>query len=161
MRILIMALLFTLTSCAGWVATNYRQECAQKGMKLAGVNSGSGASYNYNYGRTNHYSENVQCELPKSKKEQCEINAYERSLDPIYEYNEWWRTKDAVTGLGYFAFILPGVGAKMYFESKQEDAIAESRRIAQEELKKCEMAEERAPASPPAPISHDEDFVRP
>lgn len=121
-------------------------------MMLKGVSSseGTGSGYNFNTGvtSTSYSGENVSCEVPKTKVEKCVVSEIQKSLGPVQEYNEWAETKRLVSGLGYWAFILPGVAAKLAFDGQRDTAVKKSRELEVAGESSCEKeAEEREPAS--------------
>jgi hypothetical protein len=116
-------------------------------MILSGVASTNSSSYNYNFGHTNHHGESVMCEVPKTIVDKCKAIEIERSIGPVYEYNEWVRTKDMVTGAGYLAYVLPGIAAYWYFSNERDKAINKSRQLQTDAERECEALMERLPAS--------------
>jgi hypothetical protein len=136
MKSIILCLL-VVTSCATRAPLNYNQKCAAKGLVLDGVSeqSGSGSTYSFATNSTyvsNSSGENISCVVPRNDYQRCQIEVYSKSIAPISEYNEWYKTKEFVNGLGYYALILPGVGLKYYYDSQRDQAINKSSEILKE-----------------------------
>lgn len=134
-----LALLLIVTSCATYIAKTPSDICASQGMKLAGVSSSSGAINGY--GRNNQYatsSNGVQCVVPETAYDKCEAEKLLYVLAPVDEYNSNFDTKYKINELAYFAFILPGIGMKLYYDNQQDKAVTEARRRYQEKIGTCD-----------------------
>lgn len=149
MKVVLLVVLLSLASCATRAPLSYNQKCGLKGMVLAGVNEESGdtSSYNYNTGRSrgSYEGESVQCVVPKDKKQECQAQIFRQAANPVLEYNDWAETKRFVNGVGYYAFVLPGVGMKLWFDSQRDAAVKQSFELEKEAIIGC--AEDREIAS--------------
>lgn len=142
-----------LVSCATRAPLTYKQECGYKGMVLAGVNTQSGtvsgSAYNWKTNSTSYNDEyyegeSVQCVVPKNKKEACEAEVYGQAAAPLNEYNSGYQGKKFLTGLGYYALILPGVGLKFYYDGQRDKAVYQAKEIEKDALYSCSNEREIA-----------------
>lgn len=137
MKYLLIAATLFLQSCATYIGLTYDQKCANKGMVLAGANEDTtyGSQYNYNYGLTTarYSSDSVSCRVPANNEERKLVSLEQERLQPINEYNNGYNGKYWLNVLGYYAFILPGVGLKFYFDGQQADAIQKYYEIGREQ----------------------------
>ena len=151
MKVLVLIALVIFQSCASRAPLTYKQTCGAKGMVLAGVreDSGSTSSYSYDYGRLSGYydGESVQCVVPQNKKQECEAHIYGQAARPIMEYNDGIGGKRVLTGAGYYALILPGIGLKLYYDKQRDLAVQKAMEIEKEAFYGCSISEEREPAS--------------
>jgi hypothetical protein len=141
----ILVLLFVVSSCATYAPRSYKQECGVKGMVLTGVTSDSGSFNSYAGGRGNYSSDGVQCVVPSNEFQECQARIYGQASRPVDEYNEWYGTKRFVTGLGYYALIVPGIAAKLFFDHQRDKAVQESYELEDKLSGQC--IENRVPAN--------------
>lgn len=146
-NVFVLILGMALFGCATPIHYTAKQKCAQDGMALVGVDHGSSNGFIYGSGSATAYganpaqptsvysnssvfsrgsSEYVRCAVPATDAEKSEITAIQTSLAPINEYNSNIRAKRAVTGIGYFFWVIPGLGAKLYYDSEYDKALRSS-----------------------------------
>ena len=126
--------LFFFVSCAGYAPKTYKQNCAQKGMVLAGITESSSSTSFYNFNtNSNSYADSsgeaVTCVVPKNEIEKCEIEVENKVAGPINEYNQTVSTKRLLNGAAYGLCIIPGIVSKFYYDGIREKAIGESLEI--------------------------------
>lgn len=138
-NLILLLSVFLLTSCATRAPKTYKQICADRGMVLAGVSSDSGSGQNYYTGRTSYYGESVNCSVPRSKVEECKVVGISESSVPVDEYNEFAETRRFVSGLGYWAFILPGIGLKYAFDTQRDEAYNKGLELQRNAEQSCEV----------------------
>jgi hypothetical protein len=142
--------ILNIVGCATSAPISYQEHCANKGMMLASVTDtdSSAAAYGSNgstaYARGN--AESVSCEVPKTEVQSCEVRRLGAVAGPKVEYNSGLTGKKWVTGIGYVLYVLPGVGAKLYYDSKLDKAVAQSQKIDAETKDAC--VAKAAPARP-------------
>lgn len=150
-NIILIACALSLTGCATMAPISYQEECALKGMALSGVSSGTSTGHisgsiqgnqrtanGRNYGHENHdysgttvtYSETVNCYVPQTEKQQCQVNALGESARPKAEWNSRERSRHVWRIIGYVLYIVPGVIMSVVHESGKDDSIKESQEIA-------------------------------
>lgn len=138
-----------LTSCASAIRLSPLEQCAMQDMKLSGVTTGQGSASAWNYysgttvASSSYYG--VSCEVPKNDQDRCEIERTQWIAAPKAEYNSDISTKKLLTGLGYYAFIAPGVVAKVVYDNQKDEALKKSQQIARDTFGKCSST--RVPAS--------------
>lgn len=141
MKVVLLVMLLVLVSCASRAPMTYKQSCGAKGMVLAGVRSDSGStsSYNMNYGAVNgsYDGESISCVVPQNAKQECEALVYQKAARPVLEYNSSYQSKKFLSGLGYYAFIVPGIGLKLYYDGQVDQAVAEAQKIEDTHLIDC------------------------
>ena len=139
MKYLVLSIL--AMSCANHAIKSYQQVCSSKGMVLSGVTSSSGGGMSYgsnNVAVGSSYSgESIQCLAPTSDYQRCEVDRINKTITPLKDYNAYIGSKRMATGLGYVAFVLPGIGAKMFFDGQLNDAYDASKKIDQETKSEC------------------------
>jgi hypothetical protein len=117
----------------------YQESCALKGMKLSGVSEANGhdTAYAYNWqtqqsasATVNSYSESVACRVAETAADKCEVEHFQKTAAPKVEYNDGYKGKYFLSGLGYWLFIVPGVILKLTYDSELSKAEAQSRAIA-------------------------------
>lgn len=130
---IIVGFVICLSGCATYAPYTYQEQCAFKGMKLAGVNADSGRTTHVTYGRnspivgtSDNYSESVRCDVPASDDDRKMIGHIHFAAGPKIKYNSTVEIKRWVNGAGYILFIIPGIGLKLVFDNEQEKAIKES-----------------------------------
>ena len=69
------------------------------------------------------------CELPKTTEEKRHVQSLRAELAPKVQYNDSIEAKQLLTGLGYYLFVLPGVGLKLKYDADYDAALAASRTI--------------------------------
>lgn len=126
-----LLVLVVISSCASYAPKTYNQQCADKGMVLTGVSNSSGSGSHYNIGTnssvvSSYADEAVHCIVPENDIQRCEVEKYVESSMSVQEYNSSAGTKRFVTGVGYIAFILPGVVAKLVFDNQLDEAVSRS-----------------------------------
>jgi len=134
MKILFLPILLFSVSCATYAPKSYKQNCAQKGMVLAGVTESSSSTsfYNFNSNSTTYSDssgEAVTCVVPKNEIEKCEIEVENKVASPIIEYNKSIGTKRLINGAAYGLYIIPGIASKLYYDKMREKALQESDEI--------------------------------
>jgi len=108
------------------------EQCAVQSMTLNGITMSSGTSSGiafgnggYAVGRGVSYGQSVSCRPAQTTVEQCVIAAAQRSAAMKYGWDPTWR--NLLIGVGYLAFILPGVVLDIAFftgrSETQDDAI--------------------------------------
>lgn len=135
-----LVILMLLSSCATYAPESNDQKCARSGMKLVGLSHGSGTSDALVNGKlvsVDSRSEQVHCAIPSSEYDKCMVEANRKSLGPIDEYEEHIKLKQTATGIGWL-LIVPGLGAKLYFDHQRDSAIKSSREIVSESALSCE-----------------------
>ena len=150
--LLILAL---LNGCASMAPLSYQERCAVQDMKLAGATQEESRGSAYAYGSradgsrggsvtiaSEGHAESVQCVMPESDADRCEVKRLKEIARPKQEYNEGIGGKRFITGAGYVLWIVPGVIAKAIYDSELNQAMSGSRQIASERVE-CS----RAPAS--------------
>lgn len=152
MKILSLILSLSLVSCATRAPKSYKQQCADKGMILRGVSSTSGSTSNYNYYTGNNIGsfdgESVSCAVPETKRDECRVEKLRVAAGPVNEYNDGYGAKVFLSGLGYYAFVIPGVVAKLAYDSQRDSAVNKSYELEALAEKECSITqEERVPAS--------------
>ena len=150
MKCLILVMFF-FVSCASYAPKTYKQNCAQKGMVLAGVTESNSSTSFYNFNNhsnvyANSYGEAVSCVVPKNEMERCEIEVENRVLKPINEYNSSVGTKKLLNGIAYGVYIIPGIVSKLYYDNALENALEKSEVIRNSLAGSC-SSKERIPAS--------------
>lgn len=139
---LIVMTALAIGGCASPILYTNSSRCALQGMQLEGVSMGdsSGQSYNYRTQSTvNTYSSyyGVNCSVPKDAISACYVSARREALEPALEYNNGFEMKRLITGLGYTAFIVPGVIAKFYYDSEAIAAATKSLELRKAAEAKC------------------------
>lgn len=131
MRTALILSLSILSACATPIRYSDTEDCALRGMKLTGVDITNSTASAYNF-RTNAvttahgYHESARCEVPKDELEKSEIAKTQYSLGPKLKYNDGVGVMQFVNGVGYFAFVVPGVALAIAFENAKSKAIRES-----------------------------------
>jgi hypothetical protein len=120
----------------------FEQQCARQGMVLKGVDAASGSGvYVTPTGLSPAlmYGQTVRCDVPKSEAESCEVSRVSGTTGPIDKYNSQIGSKVAVTTIGYFAFVLPGLLFWSSFEKEKQKAMTESLNEYQATKDNCRM----------------------
>ena len=135
-----------LSGCATAIPYSSKEKCALDDMKVVGVDLGNSSAAAYNLqtramvvGRGSGTT--VRCEVPSTDAEKAEIEAINQYLEPINAYNSGIGGKRVLTGVGYVFWILPGLGAKLYYDSQYDKAIKDAEAIM------------RAPAAAPTQLT--------
>jgi len=136
-KLMCVITILSFSGCATGIRYNSNQECSARGMVLDGVSisheSARASGYNYYSGTTTVNAsssyESANCEYPKDDAKKCEAKTYLSSTEPINEYNDGIGGKRLLNGLGYLAFIVPGIVLKIIYDNQRSDAISESRKI--------------------------------
>lgn len=150
---ILLALSILTVSCATRAPLTYKQKCGVKDMVLIGVTEDSGdtTSYSNSLGSTSgsYRGESIQCKVPTTAVQKCEIEAYKQSMGPIEEYNKLHTGRQVFNGVAYAAFILPGALLKWAFDTQRDDAVKKATEIESTKLATCSQAkvEERTPAT--------------
>lgn len=141
MRHLFIVFTLLLSGCAVMAPLSYNEHCATRGMKLAGVSDTNGSSTSFMPGVgavvSGGRAESVSCEVPQSDADLCKVKYYSATAAPKLEYNDGIGTKRLVTGTGYFLFVLPGVIAKLAYDSQLDGAVDASNDIAKQNASMC------------------------
>lgn len=152
---LFFASTLVLLGCATVAPISYQEQCARKGLVLSGVTSGSSSSTAYSWNDSNLItargtSEHVACEVPKTEAQTCEAKRLANVSAPKFDYNSDVKLWNAGIGTGYVLWVLPGVGMKLWADSKYDKAMERSSQIEQETAQVCQplpAPEIRTPAA--------------
>lgn len=123
MRYLIfISLLVLLSGCVTQIPLSHEETCAVKGMVLAGASISKSNSYNtgtvYNssyqqYGSFNMYgvtrNSQTHCRVPETQKDHCIVDSYRSGVRPKTEFNNKIKSRNALAGLGYMFWLVPGI----------------------------------------------------
>lgn len=155
MKTLIMIFLtLSVVGCATNAPISYQEHCALRGLTLAGVSDGTSSAVamgnNGNYAVARGNSESVSCVVPKTPEEKCEANRLTTVAAPKVDYNSNLTGKHWINGLAYVAYILPGVGAKLYYDHQLDKAVAESKELDQKTINACTAPNHPSPSAPEA-----------
>jgi hypothetical protein len=138
MRLAILVLIpAMLSGCATRIAYSPKQKCAMDEMVLQGIQHSDSSAMAYNWQTrsvvtASGNTESVSCRVPANDQEKAEAQAINRSLGPIHEYNSGIGGKNLLVGIGYLFYIVPGVGAKLYYDKKHDEALAQSNLLLRE-----------------------------
>lgn len=131
----------SLAGCATKLPVNYYESCALKGMTLDKVTSGTsdavGASSRGAFVHAESSSEYVNCTVPKTEQEKCEMHRQQSIVQPKLEYNSGTSGDNWLITAGYVA-ILPGIALKVFYaDHKYDKAMTKSEQIAKETETMC------------------------
>jgi hypothetical protein len=109
---------------------SYNEHCALRGMVLSGVSDGVERTFisggNGGWASGTSQSQNISCSRAKTEEDKCMVRKYTASAQPKAEYNDGYRSKRTLTGVGYYAFILPGVALKLVYDKQLDEAMKAS-----------------------------------
>lgn len=126
---LVSVLAALASGCATAIPYTYQEHCAFDGMKLQGVQHSHGQAMVYSQGHLasgHSYGTGVSCEIPKTDADKAEVNHIREAAQPKADYNRNIGPKRLLTGVGYVLWILPGIGAKLYYDSQYDKAVEAS-----------------------------------
>ena len=115
MRVGALAAAMALCSaCVRPIPLTPYEQCASNGLVVdrVGFQSETGTAVAYGsretaFASAEGYGQSVACRRPDTIQERCELAAAGASLNVKLAYDPFWR--NAFIGLGYVAFIVPGV----------------------------------------------------
>lgn len=147
MKLLLLSLLILImTGCATAIPLTYEEDCAVRGMKLAGATTGHSVTTSTIIGRHGHArafshsrGEGISCVVSEDEKENCKIDKLRAVALPKHEYNRDIRMKKMIIGLGYATLIVPGIVAKLIYDHQRSSAIDESQEIYRTTADKCTL----------------------
>lgn len=121
------ALAAALVSCVHKPALSGEEECAMRGMVMAGVDvSHSSASAvavtpgrHPVVARGSGYSETYQCREATSQQDYCRIRAYQYAAQRKMNYST--TGKNVAIGVGWVLYILPGLVLYIWLKGAVED----------------------------------------
>jgi hypothetical protein len=140
MRTYVLAL--TLVACVHRPPVTPREQCAAHGLALHGIAMASGRDVGVAsadgvtvVATSSSYDENVSCRRAMTHEEVCELQAPAASLRVKLDFSTGWR--NALIGVGYVAYILPGVILWFVFDSQSDAAGDRAHRTAQSAYASC------------------------
>ncbi|MGE3683081.1 MAG: hypothetical protein AB7G93_15270 [Bdellovibrionales bacterium] len=150
---------FGLIGCATAIPLTDKESCAIRDLKLVGVDTGYGTSVGFatvtstnsshsaRVSSTGHsYGEFRQCRLPATDEDKSEIENLKAEATPKLRYNQNIRQKKIWTGIGYVAYIIPGIVLKVSYDNQYDEAVNESAKIREENLGRQKL-QQRTPAN--------------
>lgn len=151
----LLGLSLLLSGCATRHHITAKQDCALRDQYLLGTQAGSVSSYNsgiaFSQGKSANYSGTttnsvylLNCRAPEGEAEAREIEMEKAAATPLVRYNSNFGMKNLGVGTGYFLYILPGIGAKLYHDYQYDKAAQESESI------RASFTSQRIPASAPS-----------
>ena len=136
-----------LAACVRRPALTLHEQCADRGMVLAGVTMSSGGSVGVARagGQTvvatgRRYDEEVSCRVPETRADQCVIEA--NALSAAHKFGFGVIGRNFLIGVGYVAFILPGFAFYLIFDSQADRTANEARKMREVALERCELLRE-------------------
>lgn len=119
-----------LTGCTTMIPISYQEDCARKGMVLAGVNSFSGDTSTYASNGRSAISissgETLSCVVPKDEAQACEVKKFAAVGEPKFRFNSEVKDRRLTEGVGYFFYVVPGLVLRYLHDGVKDEAIAKS-----------------------------------
>ena len=114
--------------CVHRIPLTYQEYCGQQGLVFNSVRDDSGSARAYNYRtqsvvRASSFNRSISCERPKSEVDNCEIESTGQAGILKSEYNSGVLARNYLIGAGYFLWVLPGVAAYYYYDSKRDSVL--------------------------------------
>lgn len=139
MRLILLAAL--LCGCVHAMALDGNEQCALEGMKLTGASLAGAESVTTAYagGTTvvavdSTSGTTYQCAVPEPQ-ERCAVDAYRQGAAQKAAYDP--RARNVVIGIGYCAWILPGIVAYAIMQNGRTDIATAADRAEVQALNSC------------------------
>lgn len=134
MRSAILAVIMVaMSGCVTPIKYTYQEQCAMQGLKFVGVTQSSQSAFASNFrGQSvmiSGYGDSVSCRAIESEAEKSEVSGLAQIMRPKFEYNDRQKQRNALVGLGYLFYVIPGIGAKLYYDNEYDKALIQASEI--------------------------------